>query len=138
MYCVVQPLILVDLVDEDVIVFQLHQSSQRNQHDTRTTTDFGLPCLVPGLRASEAPRTTAPEIQLLTHPHPAYPTQAPWACKMTSSLAKPGGYFSSTHHKGPAERRLVRKIDFFILTFCCLSSFLNFVRPTLATPGLHA
>ncbi len=25
------------------------------------------------------------------------------------------------------ERKLVRKIDFFILTFCCLSYFLNYV-----------
>jgi hypothetical protein len=28
----------------------------------------------------------------------------------------------------PGERRLVQKIDFFILTFCCLSYFVNYVR----------
>lgn len=27
----------------------------------------------------------------------------------------------------PGERELVQKIDFFILTFCCLSYFLNYV-----------
>ena len=27
----------------------------------------------------------------------------------------------------PGERKLVRKIDFFILTFCCLSYFMNYV-----------
>lgn len=27
------------------------------------------------------------------------------------------------------ERKLVQKIDFFILTFCCLSYFCNYVRP---------
>lgn len=27
----------------------------------------------------------------------------------------------------PGERKLVQKIDFFILTFCCLSYFLNYV-----------
>lgn len=30
----------------------------------------------------------------------------------------------------PGERRLVQKIDFFILTFCCLSYFVNYVSPT--------
>lgn len=29
----------------------------------------------------------------------------------------------------PGERVLIRKIDFFILTFCCLSYFINYVRP---------
>jgi ACS family pantothenate transporter-like MFS transporter len=29
----------------------------------------------------------------------------------------------------PGERKLVRKIDFFILTFCCLSYFVNYVSP---------
>jgi hypothetical protein len=28
----------------------------------------------------------------------------------------------------PGERRLVQKIDFFILTFCCLSYLVNYVR----------
>lgn len=28
----------------------------------------------------------------------------------------------------PGERTLLRKIDFFILTFCCLSYFINYVR----------
>ncbi len=31
-----------------------------------------------------------------------------------------------------AERKLVRKVDFFILTFCCLSYFLNYVRLTVS------
>lgn len=38
-------------------------------------------------------------------------------------------YFLSAWRTDPAERRLVRKIDFFILTFCCLSYFLNYVSP---------
>lgn len=28
----------------------------------------------------------------------------------------------------PGERLLVQKIDFFILTFCCISYFMNYVR----------
>jgi ACS family pantothenate transporter-like MFS transporter len=28
----------------------------------------------------------------------------------------------------PGEATLIRKIDFFILTFCCLSYFINYVR----------
>lgn len=28
----------------------------------------------------------------------------------------------------PGERALVQKVDFFILTFCCLSYFMNYVR----------
>lgn len=27
----------------------------------------------------------------------------------------------------PGERKLLQKIDFFILTFCCLSYFMNYV-----------
>lgn len=34
-------------------------------------------------------------------------------------------YFRSDHQ--PGERKLVQKIDFFILTFCCLSYFTNYV-----------
>ncbi|KAH6612820.1 major facilitator superfamily domain-containing protein [Chaetomium sp. MPI-SDFR-AT-0129] len=37
------------------------------------------------------------------------------------------GYFSSAWRVDPTERKLVRKIDFFILTFCCLSYFLNYL-----------
>lgn len=29
----------------------------------------------------------------------------------------------------PGERVLVQKVDFFILTFCCLSYFMNYVSP---------
>lgn len=47
---------------------------------------------------------------------------------MILSLSKVGDYFRSKRHS-PAERKLVRKIDFFILTFCCLSYFLNYVSP---------
>jgi ACS family pantothenate transporter-like MFS transporter len=36
-------------------------------------------------------------------------------------------YITSAWRSDPAERKLVRKIDFFILTFCCLSYFLNYV-----------
>ncbi|KAL2163885.1 hypothetical protein VTH06DRAFT_3097 [Thermothelomyces fergusii] len=39
-------------------------------------------------------------------------------------------YLSSTWRSDPAERKLVRKIDFFILTFCCLSYFLNYLDRT--------
>lgn len=34
-------------------------------------------------------------------------------------------YLSSNYQ--PGERKLVQKIDFFILTFCCLSYFTNYV-----------
>lgn len=36
-------------------------------------------------------------------------------------------YFHSEHK--PGERVLVQKIDFFILTFCCVSYFMNYVSP---------
>jgi hypothetical protein len=31
----------------------------------------------------------------------------------------------------PGEKKLVQKIDFFILTFCCLSYFLNYVSSSV-------
>jgi len=34
-------------------------------------------------------------------------------------------YFHTEYQ--PGERKLVQKIDFFILTFCCLSYFCNYV-----------
>lgn len=50
---------------------------------------------------------------------------------MASSWASLKNYFlSSAHHQLPGESRLVRKIDFFILTFCCLSYFLNYLDRT--------
>lgn len=33
----------------------------------------------------------------------------------------------------PGERLLVQKVDFFILTFCCLSYFMNYVSPRHST-----
>ncbi|KAK4180638.1 hypothetical protein QBC36DRAFT_19613 [Triangularia setosa] len=43
-------------------------------------------------------------------------------------------FFASNHHHHhhhlPGEGKLVRKIDFFILTFCCLSYFLNYLDRT--------
>ncbi|KAK3312536.1 major facilitator superfamily domain-containing protein [Apodospora peruviana] len=42
-------------------------------------------------------------------------------------------YFATAGYHRPGERRLVQKIDFFILTFCCLSYFLNYLdRSNLA------
>lgn len=35
-------------------------------------------------------------------------------------------YFHNAYQ--PGERVLIQKIDFFILTFCCLSYFVNYVR----------
>lgn len=46
---------------------------------------------------------------------------------MTGITSQLHDYFSSAWRTDPAERKLVRKIDFFILTFCCLSYFLNYV-----------
>jgi ACS family pantothenate transporter-like MFS transporter len=34
-------------------------------------------------------------------------------------------YFATNYQ--PGEQKLIQKIDFFILTFCCLSYFLNYV-----------
>lgn len=34
----------------------------------------------------------------------------------------------------PGERLLVQKVDFFILTFCCLSYFMNYVSPHRPRP----
>ena len=34
----------------------------------------------------------------------------------------------------PGERLLVQKVDFFILTFCCLSYFMNYVSPLRGAP----
>jgi hypothetical protein len=44
----------------------------------------------------------------------------------TMSNSRLKQYFSPGGLK-PGERKLVQKIDFFILTFCCLSYFLNYV-----------
>ncbi|KAK3290412.1 major facilitator superfamily domain-containing protein [Chaetomium fimeti] len=49
---------------------------------------------------------------------------------MTVIASKLRDYFSSAWRSDPAERKLVRKIDFFILTFCCLSYFLNYLDRT--------
>lgn len=61
---------------------------------------------------------------------------------MDDGRAVGGNYESQQHQTGvrgrlkeyfvpgsmkPGERKLVQKIDFFILTFCCLSYFLNYV-----------
>lgn len=35
----------------------------------------------------------------------------------------------------PGERALVQKVDFFILTFCCLSYFMNYVSHHHGTPA---
>lgn len=37
----------------------------------------------------------------------------------------------------PGERLLLRKLDFFILTFCCLSYFMNYVFSINRLLGLH-
>lgn len=38
----------------------------------------------------------------------------------------------------PGERKLVQKIDFFILTFCCLSYFVNYVSlPSASIVYIH-
>lgn len=31
--------------------------------------------------------------------------------------------------RAPGERKLVQKLDFFILTFCCLMYFFNYLGP---------
>ncbi|KAH6857151.1 major facilitator superfamily domain-containing protein [Chaetomium sp. MPI-CAGE-AT-0009] len=49
---------------------------------------------------------------------------------VTRITSKLRDYFSSAWRSDPAERKLVRKIDFFILTFCCLSYFLNYLDRT--------
>lgn len=37
----------------------------------------------------------------------------------------------------PGERRLVQKVDFFILTFCCLSYFMNYVSTRRDNPTVR-
>jgi ACS family pantothenate transporter-like MFS transporter len=39
-----------------------------------------------------------------------------------------GEYLSPGGHS-QGERKLVQKLDFFILTFCCLMYFLNYASP---------
>ncbi|KAK3306289.1 major facilitator superfamily domain-containing protein [Chaetomium strumarium] len=52
---------------------------------------------------------------------------------MAGSSSRLRDYLLSAWRTDPAERKLVRKIDFFILTFCCLSYFLNYLdRSNLA------
>lgn len=43
------------------------------------------------------------------------------------ALSKLREYFKVEYR--PGERLLVQKVDFFILTFCCLSYFMNYVSP---------
>ena len=42
---------------------------------------------------------------------------------MTSSFMQ----YLRGDHNAPGERKLVQKLDFFILTFCCLMYFLNYL-----------
>lgn len=42
------------------------------------------------------------------------------------ALSKLREYFKVEYR--PGERLLVQKVDFFILTFCCLSYFMNYVN----------
>ncbi|KAK3323157.1 major facilitator superfamily domain-containing protein [Cercophora scortea] len=53
---------------------------------------------------------------------------------MASLLRRLCAYFAASGDpRQPGERKLVQKIDFFILTFCCLSYFLNYLdRSNLA------
>ncbi|KAK0621985.1 major facilitator superfamily domain-containing protein [Bombardia bombarda] len=52
---------------------------------------------------------------------------------MASLSARLRAYFATGGYDRAEERTLVRKIDFFILTFCCLSYFLNYLdRSNLA------
>lgn len=44
-----------------------------------------------------------------------------------ATLARIRAYFRPSQ-ASKEERKLVQKIDFFILTFCCLSYFCNYVR----------
>lgn len=54
---------------------------------------------------------------------------------MAPSTGKLREYFKVEYR--PGERLLVQKVDFFILTFCCLSYFMNYVSTrhvTLTVP----
>lgn len=44
----------------------------------------------------------------------------------TMALSRIRNYFNTGYQ--PGERMLVQKLDFFILTFCCVSYFVNYVR----------
>jgi ACS family pantothenate transporter-like MFS transporter len=44
-------------------------------------------------------------------------------------------YFRGDQH-APGERKLVQKLDFFILTFCCLMYFLNCTSPSNISYGV--
>lgn len=47
-------------------------------------------------------------------------------------MGRLGLYFNS-EKSSPAEKKLVRKMDFFILTFCCMMYFMNYLdRSNLA------
>jgi ACS family pantothenate transporter-like MFS transporter len=41
------------------------------------------------------------------------------------ALSKMKEYFAS--QKSPQEKKLVRKLDFFILSFCCMMYFMNYL-----------
>jgi len=55
---------------------------------------------------------------------------------MASLSSRLRAYFATAGYSQPGERKLVRKIDFFILSFCCLSYFLNYV--SLSVSRFHA
>lgn len=46
-------------------------------------------------------------------------------------------YFATAGYHRPGERKLVQKLDFFILSFCCLSYFLAYVSPVQCPTSLH-
>ena len=62
-----------------------------------------------------------PEVK---RPHPHHLAVS---CEMARPSPTLRDYVLSASETHPAERKLVRKVDFFILTFCCLSYFLNYV-----------
>lgn len=67
--------------------------------------------------------------QTLSHQHlpdssPRLPASFNHAVKVAGMFSKAKAYLHVDYK--PGERRLVQKIDFFILTFCCLSYLVNY------------
>jgi hypothetical protein len=55
-----------------------------------------------------------------------------WSAKAcaTSEMAPKFVQYLRGDQNAPGERKLVQKLDFFILTFCCLMYFLNYLDRT--------
>jgi len=65
-----------------------------------------------------------------THTTDRPTTQSRLQVEQAAAMANGFVRYLRGDHNAPGERKLVQKLDFFILTFCCLMYFLNYLDRT--------